>query len=307
VDVTSEALSQLAILPVVYGIKELAAGSGRWPAAFATAAGAAMALLFVRRRRAKQKIKAAGASFAMTSAAEFAARLRVVLHVLYLIFNEGYLATSGPDLQRAELTSEAIRLAREVRRLLPDHGEVAGLLALMLTDARRAARTRHDGTLVTIAEQDRDRWDRAAMDAGVNLITTSLSRTPLGPYQLQAAIAAVHDEAPTAKDTDWPQILGLYELLEVFSPGPMTTLNRAIATAMVIGPRAGLDIIGALEGDPRIARHHRIYAVRAHLLEMAGEYGAARADFERGAQHALSVPEHRYLAARAARLRSGNA
>jgi RNA polymerase sigma factor (sigma-70 family) len=253
--------------------------------------------------RAKQRIKAAGARFAMPPPAERAERLRVVLQVLYLIFNEGYAASSGPDLQRADLTSEAIRLARELHRLLPDDGEVAGLLALLLlTDARRPARTRPDGSLVPLAEQDRSRWDAGAIAEGVALVTGTLARAPLGPYQLQAAIAAVHDEAARAEDTDWRQILVLYELLERVAPSPVVTLNHAVAVAMVRGPRAGLELLATLEGDDRLAGHHRLDAVRAHLLELAGDREAAREHYRAAARATTSLPEQRYLGSRAARL-----
>jgi RNA polymerase sigma factor (sigma-70 family) len=253
--------------------------------------------------RAKQRIKAAGARFAMPPPAERAERLRVVLQVLYLIFNEGYAASSGPDLQRADLTSEAIRLARELHRLLPEDGEVAGLLALMLlTDARRPARTRPDGSLVPLAEQDRSRWDAGAIAEGVALVTGTLARAPLGPYQLQAAIAAVHDEAARAEDTDWRQILVLYELLERVAPSPVVTLNHAVAVAMVRGPRAGLELLATLEGDDRLAGHHRLDAVRAHLLELAGDREAAREHYRAAARATTSLPEQRYLESRAARL-----
>jgi RNA polymerase sigma factor (sigma-70 family) len=212
--------------------------------------------------RAKQTIKASDIPFELPPQPERAERLQVVLHVLYLIFNEGYTATSGADLQRSELTAEAIRLTREVRRLLPEDGEVAGLLALMLlTEARRAARTRPDGSLVPLEEQDRGLWNRSYIEEGLGLVTGALARGPLGPYQLQAAIAAVHDEAAHAEDTDWPQILALYELLEHISPNPMVTLNHAVAVAMVRGPQAGLDRLASLEGDPRVAEHHRLEAV----------------------------------------------
>jgi RNA polymerase sigma factor (sigma-70 family) len=253
--------------------------------------------------RAKQRIKSTGIPFGMPPEAERAARLAVVLHVLYLIFNEGYTASSGPYLQRAELTGEAIRLTRAVRRLLPEDGEVAGLLALMLlTDARRQARTGPDGGLIPLAEQDRARWNRAHIADGVALITEALSRAPLGPYQLQAAIAAVHAEAPSAKDTDWAQILGLYELLAQVEPNPVVTLNHAVAMAMVKGPRAGLQLLEGLDGDERMAGSHRLDAVRAHLLEMAGDLEAARSRYRAAAHHTTSLPEQRYLEARAARL-----
>jgi RNA polymerase sigma factor (sigma-70 family) len=253
--------------------------------------------------RAKQRIKAAGARFAMPPPAERAERLQVVLQVLYLIFNEGYAASSGPDLQRADLTTEAIRLARELHRLLPEDGEVAGLLALMLlTDARRPARTRPDGSLVPLAEQDRSRWDAGAIAEGVALVTRTLARAPLGPYQLQAAIAAVHDEAARAEDTDWPQILVLYELLERVAPSPVVTLNQAVAVAMVRGPRAGLELLATLDGDDRLAGHHRLDAVRAHLLELAGDREAARVYYRAAARATTSLPEQRYLESRVARL-----
>ncbi len=253
--------------------------------------------------RAKQRIKASDIPFAMPPEHERTERLAAVLHVLYLVFNEGYTTSTGPGLQRGELTAEAIRLARELRRFLPDDGEVAGLLALMLlTDARRPARTRPDGSLVPLQEQDRTTWDREAIAEGVALVTGALSRAPIGPYQLQAAIAAVHDEAARAEDTDWPQIVALYELLERLSPNPMVTLNHAVAVAMVRGPRAGLELLASLDGDERLARHHRLAAVRAHLLEMAGDHAAARTSYRTAARRTTSLPEQRYLEARAARL-----
>jgi RNA polymerase sigma factor (sigma-70 family) len=256
--------------------------------------------------RAKRQITTSGIPFGLPPQDERADRLRVVLQVLYLVFNEGYTASSGPDLHRGELTSEAIRLARAVHRLLPDDGEAAGLLALMLlTDARRPARTRPDGTLVPLADQDRARWNRAFIQEGVALITDALARAPLGPYQLQAAIAAVHDEAPSAADTDWAEILALYELLERMAPNPMVTLNHAVAVAMVRGPRAGLDLLAALDTDDRLAGHHRLAAVRGHLLETAGEVAAARACYQVAARRTTSLPERRYLKSRAARLAPG--
>ena len=253
--------------------------------------------------RAKQTIKAAGARFAMPPPAERQERLRVVLQVLYLVFNEGYTASSGPDLQRADLTTEAIRLARELHRLLPGDGEVAGLLALLLlTDARRPARSRPDGSLVPLAEQDRSRWDADAIAEGVALISSALARAPIGPYQLQAAIAAVHDEAARADDTDWRQILVLYELLAQVAPSPVVTLNHAVALAMVRGPEAGLELLATLDGDGRMAGNHRLEAVRAHLLELAGDTAAARERYRAAARHTTSLPEQRYLEGRAARL-----
>jgi RNA polymerase sigma factor (sigma-70 family) len=250
--------------------------------------------------RAKQSIRTAGARFEAPPEPERSGRLRIVLHVLYLIFNEGYTATSGPDLQRADLTREAIRLMRELRRLLPADGEVAGLLALMLlTDARRPARTRPDGALVPLAEQDRGTWDAAAIREGVALITETLASAPIGSYQLQAAIAAVHTEAERPEDTDWPQILALYELLARVAPNPMVTLNHAVALAMVHGPGAGLELLATLDADERMARHHRLHAVRAHLLELAGDVDAARAGYREAARLTTSLPERRYLDGRA--------
>jgi RNA polymerase sigma factor (sigma-70 family) len=253
--------------------------------------------------RAKQRIKATDIPFAIPPEPERTERLRVVLHVLYLMFNEGYIASSGPDLQRGELTREAIRLTRAVHALLPDDGEVAGLLALMLlTDARRPARAHADGTLIALAEQDRGLWNRAYIEEGTALITAALANATLGPYQLQAAIAAVHDEAARAEDTDWPQIVALYQLLTRVAPNPMVTLNHAVAVAMVDGPRAGLDLLATLDDDERVAGHHRLDAVRAHLLEMAGDHAAARVGYLVAARRTTSLPERRYLEARAARL-----
>jgi RNA polymerase sigma factor (sigma-70 family) len=253
--------------------------------------------------RAKQRIRAAGARFEMPAEPERTERLRVVLHVLYMIFNEGYTATFGPDLQRAELTREAIRLTRAVQELLPGDGEVAGLLALMLlTDARRAARSGPDGQLIPLAEQDRSRWDTESIREGLALITESLASRPLGPYQLQAAIAAVHAEAQEAEATDWPQIVALYRLLEQYVDNPVVTLNQAVAVAMVDGPQAGLELLATLDGDERMATQHRLDAVRAHLLELAGDHAAAREHYRSAARRTTSLPERRYLQARAARL-----
>jgi RNA polymerase sigma factor (sigma-70 family) len=253
--------------------------------------------------RAKQRIRDAGATFELPPAAERGARVAVVLQVLYVIFNEGYAATSGPDLHRADLTTEAIRLTRLVHALLPEDGEVAGLLALMvLTEARRPARTTDDGALVPLAEQERARWDHDAIREGVALVSDALARFRVGPYQLQAAIAAVHDEAAVAADTDWPQIVKLYELLEAVAPNPMVTLNHAVAVAMVDGPDAGLALLAPLDDDARVAGHHRLASVRAHLLELAGDEDAARAGYRRAARSTTSLPERRYLEDRAARL-----
>ncbi|MER7011970.1 sigma-70 family RNA polymerase sigma factor [Saccharopolyspora sp. NPDC000359] len=253
--------------------------------------------------RAKQRIKATGAQFSLPPEQERQERLRAVLHVLYLIFNEGYTTTSGPDLQRAELTGEAIRLTRLVHGLLSDDGEVCGLLALMLLcESRRLARTGGDGELIPLAEQDRSRWDQALIAEGVELITDTLTRAPLGPYQVQAAIAAVHAEAARAEDTDWPQVLALYELLEKLAPNPVATLSRAVAAAMVHGPDAGLALLEPLSADGRLAKHHRWHAVRAHLLEMAGDLAAARASYLMAARLTTSLPEQHYLRKRATRL-----
>jgi RNA polymerase sigma factor (sigma-70 family) len=251
--------------------------------------------------RAKQMVKASGARFHMPPPDQLAMQLGPVLTVLYLIFNEGYTASAGPSLYRVELTAEAIRLARQLHQRLPDDGEVTGLLALMLlTDARRPARTGPDGALIPLADQDRSRWDGRAIAEGTALITRSLATTPAGPYQLQAAIAAVHDAARRPEDTDWPQILTLYNLLCVVAPGPIVTLNRIVALAMVDGPGAGLAELAT--ADPVLAGHHRIDAVRAHLLDLAGDRAAARTCYLRAARRTLSVPEQRYLTARAAGL-----
>ncbi|MFI9174981.1 RNA polymerase sigma factor [Streptomyces lincolnensis] len=248
--------------------------------------------------RAKQKVR--GVRFGRPE--DWGRRLPAVLHTLYLIFNEGHTATSGPSLQRRDLAREAIRLTREVHRLLPDDGEVAGLLALMLlTDARRDARTGAHGELIPLDEQDRGRWDKAAIEEGVSLVTRALGSGPAGPYQLRAAITAVHDEAPSAEATDWHEILGLYDVLVRLLPGPVERLGRAVAVAMVHGPRAGLAELDVLEDE--LSAGHRLDAVRGHLLERAGAYEEARAAYESAAGKTLSAPEQRYLRARATRLR----
>jgi RNA polymerase sigma factor (sigma-70 family) len=252
--------------------------------------------------RAKQSIRNAGLRFDLPPEAERSERLRVVLHVLYLVFNEGYVASSGAAAQRADLAQEAIRLTRLLHRLVPA-AEVAGLLALMLlTDARRAARSTPSGSLVPLDEQDRTLWDGAEIEEGIELITRTLGTAPMGPYQVQAAIAAVHDEAASAEETDWPQILALYEVLERVSPGPVVTLNRAVAVAMVHGPRAGLALLGTLDSDERMTHTHRLEAVRGHLLERAGEPVAARESYLLAARMTASLPEQHYLARRAASL-----
>jgi RNA polymerase sigma factor (sigma-70 family) len=253
--------------------------------------------------RAKQTIKTSGVPFAVREGPQRGERLSAVLHVLYLIFNEGYSATGGDRLTAHELTGEAVRLARWLGRLLPDDPEVTGLLALMLlTDARRPARTSPDGSLVPLAEQDRSRWDSARIAEGVALISEVLPRGEVGPYQLQAAIAAVHDEARSMPDTDWPQILGLYNLLMRVASNPVTALNRAVAVAEVHGPAAGLSELAALESDQRMSGHHRLLAARAHMLERAGDRAGAAAAYREAAKRAPSLPERAHLASRAARL-----
>jgi RNA polymerase sigma factor (sigma-70 family) len=253
--------------------------------------------------RAKQRIKTSRVPFGLPTDREWAQRLSAVLHVLYLIFNEGYTSSAGPALLRVDLSNEAIRLARRLHVSLPDNAEVTGLLALMLlTDARRPARVGPEGDLIPLAEQDRTQWDRRAITEGIALITDALPRGSVGPYQLQAAIAAVHDEAARAEETDWPQIFALYGLLERMSDNPMVTLNHAIALAMVHGPAAGLKRLETLDAEGRLAGHHRLYAVRAHLLEMAGDREAAAAEFRAAAGRTASIPEQRYLLTRAARL-----
>jgi RNA polymerase sigma factor (sigma-70 family) len=247
--------------------------------------------------RAKQRVK--GTRFGRPD--HWEERLPAVLHTLYLIFNEGYTATSGASLQRAELAGEAIRLARTVHRLLPGDCEATGLLALMLlTDARRAARTGTGGELIPLDEQDRGLWDKAAIEEGVALVTWALSQRRPGPYQLRAAIAAVHDEADSPDSTDWSEILGLYDVLVHLVPSPVERLNRAVAIAMVHGPKAGLAELDVLA--PELTTGHRLDSVRAHLLERAGDPEAARAAYESAAAKTLSLPEQRYLRARAARL-----
>ncbi|MCW3818395.1 sigma-70 family RNA polymerase sigma factor [Micromonospora sp. DR5-3] len=256
--------------------------------------------------RAKQRIRTSGLPFRMPDEGEREARLATVLHVLYLIFTEGHTASLGPDLRRVDLAEEAIRLTRAMHALLPDDSEVAGLLALMLlTEARAAARTGPSGELISLADQNRSRWDATAIAEGTTLVTRAMTRGPVGPYQLQAAIAALHDEAPTAAQTDWPQILALYQVLERLSGNPVVSLNRAVATAMVHGPTAGLDALAALDADPRMAGHHRLDAARAHLYEMAGDRDAAVAHYRAAAGQTTSLPEQRYLQMRAARLAQG--
>jgi len=253
--------------------------------------------------RAKQKIKSSGVPFRLPTADERGDRLAAVLHVLYLIFNEGYASSAGTDLQRTDLSNEAIRLARAVHRLLPNEAEAAGLLALLLlTDARRYARTGPEGELISLEQQDRTRWDRAQIDEGVSLVSAALRMGSIGAYQLQAAIAAVHDEAARAEDTDWPQILSLYGVLKRMSDNPMVALNHAIAAAMVQGPDAGLDLLKTLDADERIQGHYRLDAVRAHLHERAGRRDQAISHYRAAADKTTSTPERNYLNTQAARL-----
>jgi RNA polymerase sigma factor (sigma-70 family) len=279
----------------------LRAVGGLTTAEIATAFLVPEATMAQRISRAKQKVKAAGSEFRMPTRDEWPSRLRSVLHVLYLIFNEGYATSAGEQLARVELSSEAIRLTRAVHQALPDDCEVAGLLALMLlTDARRPARTGPDGELVPLDEQDRTLWDAAAVAEGIDLITATLRRGEPGAYQIQAAIAAVHDEATRAQDTDWPQIHALYGVLERMSDNPVVSLNRAIAAAMVHGPATGLDLLSTL--DDKLAGSHRLDAARAHLLEMSEDVEGAAAAYRSAARRTTSMPERNYLIARADRL-----
>lgn len=289
------AVSQLALT--------LRAVGGLTTAEIASAFLVPEATMAQRISRAKQSIRAAGARFELPGDADRSGRLRVVLQVLYLIFNEGYASRSGDSLQRSDLTTEAIRITRMLHRLQPDEGEVTGLLALMLlTDARSAARETDDGRLVPLAEQRRELWDRDRIAEGVSLLTGALGRGAVGPYQVQAAIAAVHDEATSDDDTDWAQILALYDVLERVAPSPVVTLNRAVAVARVEGPRAGLSLLETLDDDDRIATSHRLDAVRAHLLEQAGDLAAAGDAYSRAARAALNRQERAYLMEQAARV-----
>ncbi|HWC97433.1 MAG TPA: sigma-70 family RNA polymerase sigma factor [Candidatus Sulfopaludibacter sp.] len=254
--------------------------------------------------RAKQTIQASGVPFRLPTPEEWTERLRAVLHVLYLIFNEGYTTSGGEDLQRPELSREAIRLVRLLLDLLPQDAEISGLLALMLlTDARREARTGTGGELIPLTRQERTLWNQAEIAEGVGLLTAALAKGSIGPYQLQAAIAAVHDEAARAEDTDWPQILALYALLKRMSDNPMVALSHAIASAMVLGPAAGLELLDGLEKDGRLAGHHRLEAARAHLLELAGDPSGAIACYLKAADRTSSLPERNYLLTQASRLR----
>lgn len=254
------------------------------------------ATLAQRISRAKQRIRDAGARFEPPTRHDHDGRLRAVLHVLYLIFNEGHTATSGAALHRTDLATEAIRLARTVHRARPGDAEVAGLLALLLlTDARRAARTGPAGELVPLAEQDRGRWDHRTIHEGITLLAAALAHRRPGPYQIQAAIAAAHSQAARAEDTDWPHILDLYDMLQRFDDNPVVTLNRAVAAAMVHGPRTGLTLLEALDSDPRMTGNHRLAAVRAHLLHQAGDHEAAVAHYQAAARQTASIPEREYL------------
>jgi len=258
--------------------------------------------------RAKQTIKASGVPFGMPTDPERARRQSAVLHVLYLIFNEGYASSIGASLQRTELSQEAIRLTRAVHDLLPGDGEIAGLLALMLlTDARRPARTGGDGELIPLTDQDRTLWDAGLIAEGVALVSAALRGGSIGVYQLQAAIAAVHDEAARAEETDWPQILALYEVLRGLAENPMVELNHAIAVAMVHGPQVGLARLASLDVPGKLVGHYRLAAVRAHLLEKAGDHAAAIAHYRAAADRTASLPERNYLTTRAARLAVGDA
>jgi RNA polymerase sigma factor (sigma-70 family) len=253
--------------------------------------------------RAKQSIKNSSIPFQTPTTEERAQRLRALLHVLYLIFNEGYTSSAGPDLRRADLSHEAVRLARIVHHMEPGDTEAAGLLALMLlTDARRLARTNAEGEMIPLAQQDRTLWDSQQIAEGIALLSAALPKGSVGPYQLQAAIAAVHDEAARADDTDWPQILALYDLLGRMSDNPMVALNRAIAAAMVHGANKGLELLDLLKTDARLADHHRLHAVRAHLLELAGDLQGAVRHYRAAAGKTGSLPERNYLLTQAARL-----
>jgi RNA polymerase sigma factor (sigma-70 family) len=279
----------------------LRAVGGLTTAEIATAFLVPEATMAQRISRAKQKIRSSGLGFTMPPEADRADRLRVVRQVLYLVFNEGYTTSGGAALQRADLTAEAIRLTRMLLGVTPGDGETAGLLALMLlTDARRAARSDAQGTLIPLDEQDRSLWNAGQIAEGVALVSATLGKGPVGPYQLQAAIAALHDEAATAGATDWPQILALYEVLERVAPGPVVTLNKAVAVGMARGPLAGLAALGGLDGDERMAGNHRVESVRGHLLERAGDRAAAHAAYLKAAAMTTSVPEQRDLTLRAA-------
>jgi RNA polymerase sigma factor (sigma-70 family) len=281
----------------------LRAVAGFGPAQIAAAFLVPERTMVQRLSRARTTLRSEGARFELPSPMELPDRVAAVLDVLYLIFNEGYTRTSGEDLLDASLTAEAIRLTRQLASQLPDHDEVTGALALMLlTSARTAARTDERGDLIPLAEQGRTRWDSALITEGVRLLERVLPRGQVGRFQLQASIAAVHAEATTYAETDWLQITILYGMLERVAPGPAVTLNRAVAVGMAYGPNAGLAIVDELVGDPAMQRHHRTYAVRAHLRELNGEWSGALADYRRASQLTASRPEQRYLNARAAQV-----
>ncbi|MEO7096662.1 MAG: DUF6596 domain-containing protein, partial [Polyangiales bacterium] len=255
--------------------------------------------------RAKQSIKASGIGFVLPPPGERSASLAAVLHVLYLIFNEGYAASSGPVHQRVDLSNEAIRLSRAMHERIPDDSEVSGLLALMLlTDARRPARSGPNGEIVPLDEQDRSLWNQEAITEGVRLVTDAMKRGAVGSYLLQAAIAAVHDEAARADHTDWAQIVALYAVLMRMSDNPMIALNHAVAVAMAEGIAKGLPLVEELARDPRIQGHYRLDAVRAHLLERSGAIAAALPCYEAAAAKTASIPERDYLLLKIARLRA---
>jgi RNA polymerase sigma factor (sigma-70 family) len=269
----------------------------------ARAFGVPEATMGQRISRAKASVRSAGARFALPApGAERAERLRQVLQVLYLVFNEGYLASAGPSLDRVDLAAEGIRLARLLHQLAPADAEAAGLLALMLlTAARRPARVTRSGELVPLLAQDRSLWDRSLITEGASLVASALRTSrALGPYQLQAAIAAVHDEAPSVAETDWAQVLALYTLLDTVAPSPAATLGRAVAVSQVHGPAAGLDVVASVALDPALARSHRLYAVRAQLREEAGDAAGARADYRQSLRYVTNLPEKRYLQRRLA-------
>jgi RNA polymerase sigma factor (sigma-70 family) len=292
-----------ALAPAAAIALTLRAVGGLTTAEIATAFLVPEATMAQRISRAKQRVKAAGAAFLLPPPAERAELLRSVRHVLYLLFNEGYTASSGPALHRVDLSDEAIRLARLLHRAVPDDAETTGLLALMLlTDARRPARTAPDGRSVPLAEQDRTRWDGRRIAEGSALLADAIARRAVGEYQLQAAIAALHDQARTAEATDWPQILALYGLLEQMTGNPVVTLNRAVATAMVHGPAAGLSVLESAQ--PALKGHHHVDAVLAYLLELSGDRAAAAARYAAAAARATSVPERDHLTKKAAELRS---
>nr|WP_208869908.1 sigma-70 family RNA polymerase sigma factor [Micromonospora cremea] len=246
--------------------------------------------------RAKRKIRDARIPFRVPGADELPERLPTVLQAVYSIFTEGYAASSGPDLQRTDLAEEAIRLARILRRLLPAEREVAGLLGLMLLiHARRAARTGPDGGVVLLDDQDRGRWDHRMIDEGRRLVLVALTGGPPGPYGLQAAIAALHDEAADVASTDWPQVVALYDVLLGLVPSPVVALNRAAAVAMRDGPEAGLALLDELADDPRLRGYHLYPATRADLLRRLGRYGEAAAAYRSALTLVGTEPERAHL------------